>query len=219
MAPKKKMVAATLEGCTIAISGTFADSNHATIQGTITSLGASVGKTVNADTNMLISTPSDVAKTSTKVKGALKHQVPIVSLDWLDECASSLIKQDVDDYLLNAPANAAAPAAVSKGKKRAISPDAFSPPAPAPDHKKAKIEPKFGEGSLVKSRDVVIPLDEYCPLGAYRVYVDEDGVIYDAALNQTNASNNNNKFYRIQVCNSDTSKDASFKKVFYPVVS
>lgn len=31
------------------------------------------------------------------------------------------------------------------------------------------------------------------------MYIDDNGVIYDAALNQTNASNNNNKFYIIQL--------------------
>ena len=34
---------------------------------------------------------------------------------------------------------------------------------------------------------------------AYRVYIDAEGIIYDAALNLTNAGSNNNKFYRIQL--------------------
>lgn len=32
-----------------------------------------------------------------------------------------------------------------------------------------------------------------------QVYIDDSSIIYDAALNQTNVGNNNNKFYRIQV--------------------
>ena len=31
------------------------------------------------------------------------------------------------------------------------------------------------------------------------MHIDDDGTIYDASLNQTNSTNNNNKFYRIQV--------------------
>lgn len=31
------------------------------------------------------------------------------------------------------------------------------------------------------------------------VYIDDNGLIWDAALNQTNAGNNNNKFYRVQL--------------------
>lgn len=50
-----------------------------------------------------------------------------------------------------------------------------------------------------KSKDPQVPLDEGCPLTTFVVYIDDKGVIWDASLNQTNASNNNNKFYRIQV--------------------
>ena len=45
-----------------------------------------------------------------------------------------------------------------------------------------------------------VPLDEHCPYVPHTVYIDPSGVALDASLNQTNATNNNNKFYRIQVC-------------------
>ncbi|KAJ5999867.1 hypothetical protein N7481_000276 [Penicillium waksmanii] len=38
------------------------------------------------------------------------------------------------------------------------------------------------------------------------VLIDDSGVIWDATLNQTNSTNNNNKFYRIQVILTDTGK-------------
>jgi poly [ADP-ribose] polymerase len=52
-----------------------------------------------------------------------------------------------------------------------------------------------------RSRSITIPVDEYCPLNAsHKVHVDDDdGTIFDVLLSQTNASNNNNKFYRIQL--------------------
>ncbi|KAK4463012.1 putative poly polymerase 2 [Cladorrhinum samala] len=56
-----------------------------------------------------------------------------------------------------------------------------------------------GEGQVAKSKDIQIPLDEGCPYTTSTVHIDSDGVIYDASLNQTNATNNNNKFYRIQL--------------------
>jgi hypothetical protein len=66
--------------------------------------------------------------------------------------------------------------------------------------KEAKEEPKFTEAQVAKAGTSRVPLDEECPLHGYRVYIDpDDGIIYDAALNQTNAGANNNKFYRIQV--------------------
>ena len=69
----------------------------------------------------------------------------------------------------------------------------------AEQKKETKPAPQFKEAQIAKAGTSNIPLDEGCPT-SYRVYVSpDDGVIYDAALNQTNASGNNNKFYRIQV--------------------
>lgn len=95
-------------------------------------------------------------------------------------------------------------------KKRAASPAA--PNAGAKQPKKAKSAAKAdpepisdsgevaADAQIATSSTLQIPVDEGCPLASYRVFVDPvDRVIYDAALNQTNASNNNNKFYRIQV--------------------
>lgn len=65
---------------------------------------------------------------------------------------------------------------------------------------KTKEDKVVAEGQFIKKKDVKIPLDEFCTLPTYEVYVDPDsGMIYDASLNQSNSSNNNNKFYRIQV--------------------
>jgi poly [ADP-ribose] polymerase len=58
---------------------------------------------------------------------------------------------------------------------------------------------KGGRKARVKS--ITVPVDEYCSLSAsHKVHVDDnDGTIFDVLLNQTNAGNNNNKFYRIQL--------------------
>ncbi|KAF4453009.1 poly ADP-ribose polymerase [Fusarium austroafricanum] len=69
-------------------------------------------------------------------------------------------------------------------------------------------EKVVAEGQFIKKKDAAIPLDEYCTLPTYQVYVDPDsGLIYDASLNQTNSSANNNKFYRIQVLKDPKSSD------------
>ncbi|KAL5349340.1 hypothetical protein ACLOAV_005630 [Pseudogymnoascus australis] len=65
----------------------------------------------------------------------------------------------------------------------------------------SETEAKSGQitdGQVAKSLDVKIPLDEGCSL-SYDVYIHDDGMIYDASLNQANATANNNKFYRVQV--------------------
>lgn len=97
-------------------------------------------------------------------------------------------------------------------KKRAASPTSQAP-APKVQRKKGKAElaaeqadPSAAVESSNKLADVNdskrlnIPVDELCPLANYRVWIDhDDGVIYDASLNQTAAGKNANKFYRIQV--------------------
>ncbi|GAB0138738.1 hypothetical protein EsDP_00006963 [Epichloe bromicola] len=59
---------------------------------------------------------------------------------------------------------------------------------------------ELNKGQFLKKKNIVIPLDEYCPLQSYSVYIEpKSGMIYDASLNQSSTSNNHNKFYRLQV--------------------
>ncbi|KAK3328628.1 poly-ribose polymerase-like protein [Cercophora scortea] len=71
-------------------------------------------------------------------------------------------------------------------------------PEPEPEPV-AKVGKALGEGQVAKDKSIQVPLDQGCPYYASKVYIGDDGVIYDASLNQTNASNNNNKFYRVQL--------------------
>lgn len=95
-----------------------------------------------------------------------------------------------------------------KGKATKAQPQAIDD---ADDDEDAKIQNAFpqipdnhqaAEANVIPktSKDILVPLDEGVPLYSHKVYIDpDDGVIHDVTLNQTNASGNNNKFYRIQV--------------------
>jgi len=112
-------------------------------------------------------------------------------------------KVDEEQYLLGSSASPAPAPTQKQTKKRPASPDA--PPAStqaASQQKKPKIaqEAKVGDGQNAKSKKAAIEVDEYCTLSGYKVYIEEDGSIWDASLNQTNSSANNNKFYKVQVC-------------------
>jgi poly [ADP-ribose] polymerase len=212
------MAATPLSGCSIATSGRFPGTTQAALQSRITRLGATISSSVTADTSFLIATEKDYNDGSTKSKAATTHNVPVVTLDWLEETESSNSKADETKYLLSSPAAPAAaaaaaapassptpaPAQTNGSKKRAASSDASPPPAQdaAKSNKRKKIEDaKVGEGSIAKkSKKVMVSVDEYCPSSTYQVYIDDDGLIWDASLNQTNASANNNKFYKVQVC-------------------
>jgi len=53
-----------------------------------------------------------------------------------------------------------------------------------------------------------IPIDDKFPLDKAQYHVlEHQGKVYSATLNQTNVSNNNNKFYIIQVLQSDSNSN------------
>ncbi|KAJ4350033.1 uncharacterized protein N0V89_008654 [Didymosphaeria variabile] len=200
-----------LTGYTLALSGTFPGNTHPTVQNNITTLGGNVAKSVTADTDILISTPADVNRNSKKVQDAQSSGIPIVSIDWLNEVALSEDAVSSDDFSLVAGSTPTTNVK-GKGKKRAASPDdsntlTSKAAKVGPLDTAPKLEPKVGDGSVLKSNNVNIPLDEGCPLQTYHVYVDEEGVVYDAALNKTDASANNNKFYRVQLLWNSSTND------------
>jgi len=59
------------------------------------------------------------------------------------------------------------------------------------------------DGQLALAKDIHIPLDagiaRHLQENDCKVVIDEDAVIYDASLNQSNVGNNNNKFYILQL--------------------
>ncbi|KAI4216721.1 MAG: hypothetical protein LQ349_009091, partial [Xanthoria aureola] len=75
-------------------------------------------------------------------------------------------------------------------RKRKASPKQAVQKAPAKQQKQ--------DGQKAVSHDINVPLDEGFQDDAM-VYIDDDSIIYDASLNQTNIGGNNNKFYRLQL--------------------
>ena len=123
-----------------------------------------------------------------------------MSIEWLLDSVEAKKKVKEAKYLMASMADSKVQ---SKGKKRgrADSADDQKPSkASDDDGKQQPPAKKQKDGQKAKSGSLQIPVDEGCSLaGSYRVYIDDSGIIYDAALNQTNVENNNNKFYRIQV--------------------
>lgn len=209
-ASKQHAQASPLDGCSVATSGRFSGTSQSELSKRITNLGGAVASKVTPDTTILITTDKDFESKSTKVAAAIDNDVPIVTIDWLDETESSNAKADEKQYLLNTPATSTvASAPATNGKKRAASGLANGTPAPSQDasqkkrktlEDKAKVNNvKVGDGQNAKSKKIHVEVDEHCQAPHYEVYIDDDGLIWDASLNQTNAGNNNNKFYKIQV--------------------
>ncbi|KAI8633460.1 PARP-domain-containing protein [Xylariaceae sp. FL1651] len=212
MPPRKKKAAAPvtppLTGHTIALSGAVPGRTQASIERDfIVAMGGTLSKSVTASTTHLVTTEADYHKPSAKVKSAQASGIPIVSFQWLEDCLEQSTHLNEDAYnfgstQLNAShKRPASPAPQNQDncdaqpqlKKRGKA-------AGEPEEREAKV----AEGQIAKSFDVRIPVDEGSEheLVNYEVYIDNSGIIYDASLNQTNASNNNNKFYRLQVLRS-----------------
>ncbi|RYP68237.1 hypothetical protein DL770_008473 [Monosporascus sp. CRB-9-2] len=208
-----------LDGCVIALSGTIPGRTQASIEKDfILPLGATLAKSVTASTTHLVTTEAHYNNLSAKVKSAKSNDVPIVTFQWLEECLGKMTRVDENNYGLEAPAappSALPKASSSRKRKRTQTPvedgdDVDSKPQkmskPVSEGHEAKDpkEARVAEGQIAKSFDVRIPVDEGAnrELVNYEVYISDDGLIYDASLNQTNASNNNNKFYRLQLLRS-----------------
>jgi poly [ADP-ribose] polymerase len=88
-AQKQAVQASPLNGCSIATSGRFNGTTQGALQSRVTSLGATIASSVTADTTHLIATEKDYQGNSTKVKAATAHQVPVVTIDWLEQCEST----------------------------------------------------------------------------------------------------------------------------------
>ncbi|KAK0963911.1 hypothetical protein LTS01_019096, partial [Friedmanniomyces endolithicus] len=80
----------------------------------------------------------------------------------------------------------------SKGKRKAT-----SPPTSGASTKQSK---QSGQDTVSKKPESHAPLDEgFSAAAGSKVYVDEDGTIFDASMNQSQVAKNNNKFYRLQL--------------------
>ncbi|KAK3498775.1 PARP-domain-containing protein [Neurospora hispaniola] len=208
-----------LEDCRIVFSGTFVggqDQHKKTAE----SLGANTtGTTIVQSVTHVIYSDKSADKISAKVKQAHGMSIPVVSIDWLLKTKETNARQPEKDYALDLSSlDAASDASVAdadtasqtdgddtRGTKRKRSPSPAQDGAKADGEeedtlKRSKLETKraMGEGQILKDKTVQIPVDAGAPYG-YAVHVDPDGVIYDASLNLTNSTGNNNKFYRLQL--------------------
>ncbi|KAK1253249.1 hypothetical protein MKX07_001326 [Trichoderma sp. CBMAI-0711] len=222
-APPAAPAVPPLDGCVIAISGKFDASKHthASLEQLIRSLGGSVTKSVAKTTTHVVCSEDDYNNDSAKVAAAKAKDLPTVSVEWIQEAEKLNKTVDPQPYVWGS-AKAVVPQVNSK-KRRLV--ESMSDDDEEPQRKRVKIdtsnsetqgaktkakadaapepetkeEKQVAEGQFIKKKDAAIPVDEHCPLLYNQVHIDPDtGLIYDASLNQTNASANNNKFYRIQ---------------------
>jgi len=218
-----------LPGCVIAVSGTFpAGHPHGVLQKKVEDLGGKFEKTVTHNVTHLIVSQVDYKKNSTKVATAKANTIHIVSLDWLLDTESTSARQAEAGYSFMSIPSTSSTTTTSSKKKRSTTArsddddgpdnDDDRPSSKKPrssnghakntssfrnddDEDEADAKPKDTKAVVqtAKSLTTSVPVDEMFTGSGYCVYIEGEAVIFDAALNQTNASNNNNKFYKVQV--------------------
>lgn len=201
---------------------------HASLEQLVKSLGGSVTKSVTKTTTHVVCTEDDYNNNTAKVAAGKAKDLPLVSPEWIFESEKQNKTIDPQEHVWGSdsadPSDSQAngkkrPLMVSKSDddeepqakktktaKGAKGSKAANGKAKADSDPESEAQPEtkeesqVAEGQFIKKKNVAIPVDEHCPLSSsYQVHIDPDsGLIYDASLNQTNASHNNNKFYRIQ---------------------
>ncbi|PYH40704.1 putative poly(ADP)-ribose polymerase PARP [Aspergillus saccharolyticus JOP 1030-1] len=184
------------DGLVIAVGGTFPGYRQSDLNSIIKRLGGEVSAAITEQLTHLISTPKDVANKSRKYTQACK--VPycnIVSLDWLLDSETAGKRLAEKDFLLGtADSKGQSDGEADEGTKKKRTLEQALGVNEDGTSKKLKNAQKAG------TKPLNIPVDDECPLrGSHQVYIDPDATIWDATLNQTSSTNNNNKFYRIQL--------------------
>ncbi|KAL3957124.1 hypothetical protein ACCO45_007702 [Purpureocillium lilacinum] len=217
-----------LAGCVVSFCGKFTPWGHTqtSFEALVRTLGGRAMKTVSKDATHLVCTQLDYRQGNDgKVKAAKDANVKIVQPEWLLESEkqgspsrTTIIsgrtqtltfrrrrrRADDDEDGDDVDEKPQAKKQKANGKTRAKA------AATVKDEDAVKEEKVVAEGQFMKKKGLTIPLDEYCQLANYQVYVDPDsGMIYDASLNQSSSTNNHNKFYRLQILRETTS--GSFK--------
>jgi poly [ADP-ribose] polymerase len=186
------------------ISGRFSVP-HSSLTSLIQAAGGSVSATVTSEVNYLITDGEE----SAKLKQAKSLNIPLVDSEWLFKCQTEgkfIDNKQNHDQTTKSTDNAKSDdKQTSKGKKsRQLSEDSDE------ENSEKKKKVKSGDENQTKSKSIHrvivkgrVPVDEACSL-ASSVHVFEDATgAWDACLNQTNIGNNNNKFYNIQLLESD----------------
>ncbi|EEA24474.1 hypothetical protein TMatcc_007576 [Talaromyces marneffei ATCC 18224] len=205
-------MAKPFKGSVIAVSGTFPSLNQDSLKQIIEGGGGTFSPKVNDECTHLVTTLKAATSSNTKFKQASAlDKCHIVTLDWLLDSQGKKKKVAEKKYLVSddqkdsTAQDAVAPAATGSDKKRPASAavDGVKPPSKKKRDKEKPDEKKADE------KKIHVPVDEGCTdSAAYDVLIDADGVIWDASLSLTSSSNNNNKFYRIQLLKSKTKKDS-----------
>ena len=212
-------------GCVFVVSGKFSVS-QGFIKSLITDNGGKVVDKWSSSVTHLCTSIETVTQATDKVQAAQAASVPMVSLDFIEQCVAKGMVVPLAPYLLGSappvsgkqkapPAAAAAAPAAKKAKAgtKAAAAAAAAAPASDSDSDDDSVTP-VAVAPVAKTKTAVrkgnCAVDAECPLAPSTHVLEQGKEVWDALLNQTDISgdNNKNKFYVLQLLQSDTSANA-----------
>ncbi|CAG8726594.1 11589_t:CDS:2, partial [Racocetra persica] len=209
-------MSSTLKECCITFSGVFAAGNHAKLSATVKEHGATVSSNFTKKITHLIVTDEDYRKNSSKVLAAKnKNDVSIVTWDWVQDSINEKCKKNELDYV---PSEVAGDeidmndANINPGKHKIDNTPESEDVTPSRKKRRAaKSSTTCEVTQVVEDKKMVkiirkgkASVDELFQMkDSYHVFSDSQAT-WDCLLNQTNAGANNNKFFIIQLLESDS---------------
>ncbi|KAI9093452.1 poly polymerase catalytic domain-containing protein [Phlyctochytrium arcticum] len=169
---------------TIAVAGKL-DQTQAQLQQLIESAGGTYSKAINPTVQILISNQQEIAKKSTKIRQAKDCRVDIVDQTYIYDCCAQESRLDYRK----------APYILSQQSEEPS----------AAGSKKAKVaERQIKAVVLVKDGAVVDPNSD---LAETHHVLRRHGLLYSVVLSRTDVERNLNMYYKLQVLESDRSKN------------
>jgi poly [ADP-ribose] polymerase len=180
--------------------------SRANLTAAIKARGGDVAGTVSGKVTHLISTDAEVQGQTSKVILAQGKGLPIVSEDFLDACKKN--KKVVASKKYEIGAASSSSSSTAKAKKAVPKAKKAAPKAKktAKAKKAAKATASVNDDGPAVHPKVPAKYADDCG-----VFVDEGDNVYDAELNQQEASSNTDKFYVMQLLKEDDSNFCLFQ--------
>ncbi|KAK9708347.1 hypothetical protein K7432_009695 [Basidiobolus ranarum] len=211
------MTQSLLKDLYFAFSGTFINYSHAKLIEFVKSHDGAALSRIAASTTHLVVTTQDFCKPSPKVSQALKKgNIKLVTLDWLMDSISEGKQLDEDHYFPKYQDGVTLPhqiiCTVSSSVTDCLNPSNLKRGLASDEEKEDVLDKNSLSADCIKredeesprkkaKKDPCVPTDPFVGMSnsTAKVYIDDEGTVWDVALNQTNIGHNNNKFYFIQL--------------------
>ena len=197
---KKKKKKQIFDEYQFVISGNLKNWKQKGIEKLIKEYGGICKSKVTAKTDFVIVKQNNPNLKSTKCRNAERLNIPIISENYLSDCFDKNKRLNDKKYIIEEQDESSSSSSSDDDDESSSSSDN--------DDKGSNKKKSYKKLKMTGSA----PVDEHFNGGSNWSVFEENGVVYDAMLNQTNIGQNNNKFYKLQILtNGDDDYIAYFR--------